>query len=549
TNLVGNALKFTTEGHVTLAVSMEEKQVRFAAQDTGIGIAAENLERIFQAFEQADSSTTRRHGGTGLGLDISRRLVALMGGALEVESELGVGSRFWFDLPLRPASSVERSRSKPHRVAIAIADEVEREAVAAALRFAGHHVVAPPEAEVVVHEDPSAQGGVCIVPPSGLADAGDRVRLARPFGAQALARAVRKAAGRTSSPPASSRVGGRVLLADDAEVNRKVIATQLAHLGYETVVVVDGEAAVRAVEEGPAFDVIMLDISMPAMDGYETARAIRALERGRGPRRAPMFALTGFQGEEHREQAMEAGFDRFLLKPLRLSDLDAVLTEARAHALPVIADDAWGQLVQLDDGSGAFLTEVVDGFLIRAEERMKLLAESRDVAATAHALKGSAAQLGARALQHACAELENEPDRLDDLLPVVTHELARASEELLHRIRPAPTSGGPASIVRVTLSDRLTREAVERALADAEPALSEGSAMLFDCRAMTGYEEDARGAFVAWHRTHQDRMGRVAIVTRRPLWRLVVSIMALGSGVAMRAFEDEDDALAWLEES
>ena len=232
-NLVGNAVKFTEDGQVRIAVARRGERIRLSVEDSGIGISREAQERLFEPFVQADASTTRRFGGSGLGLSISRRLVEAMGGSITVDSEVGVGSRFTVDVPLPPA--------------------------------------APPEPG-----SPSTTGP-------------------RP------------------------REGLRVLVAEDNPVNQLVVRRLLEQLGAVVTVVSDGEAALEAVEDGH-FDLVLMDIHMPRLDGLDAARALRA--RGSV---IPIVALTASALPEDRRAAKEAGMEGFLAKPLDPEALAASL--------------------------------------------------------------------------------------------------------------------------------------------------------------------------------------------------------------------------------
>lgn len=247
-NLVGNAIKFTepAEGLDVARVSLEvdadpSGQVRFVVRDTGVGIPSDRLEAIFDAFTQADGSITRRFGGTGLGLTISRQLVELMRGRIRAESTLGRGSTFTVTLPLEPArASGERSDA-----------------------------VAP-------------------LP-------------------------------RSESP-------ARILVAEDNRVNQLVIRRLLESLGHQVRMVSDGQQAVDAVAE-ERFDLVLLDLQMPVLDGLEAARRIRAREAGGA--RLPLVALTAHGMESHRRETQEAGMDGYLTKPISLDALVEALARWR----------------------------------------------------------------------------------------------------------------------------------------------------------------------------------------------------------------------------
>ena len=237
TNLVSNALKFTTEGEVSLTVAPGvEGDVRFVVADTGVGFDEEQKARIFGRFQQADGSITRRFGGTGLGLAISRELVELMGGWLECDSTPGQGSRFWFEIPLRSAEA-----------AVETAETVQ------------------PVGDV--REQPL-----------------------------------------------------RVLLADDHPANRKVVEIMLGATAMELVAVEDGAQALDLFKR-EAFDLVLMDMQMPVMDGLTATAAIRAFEAQDGRVRTPILMLTANAMAEHVEAGRAAGADGHLTKPLTLAAL------------------------------------------------------------------------------------------------------------------------------------------------------------------------------------------------------------------------------------
>jgi signal transduction histidine kinase/ActR/RegA family two-component response regulator len=247
TNLVSNALKFTAEGEVRLSVEDAANDcVRFTVSDTGVGFEPDQKARIFGRFHQADGSITRRFGGTGLGLAISRELAELMGGALDCDSEPGVGSRFWFEAPLPPADAAATG--------------------------------APDVADVDVTE-----------------------------------------------------VSLRILLADDHPANRKVIEVLLSGAAVELVCVADGKQAVEAFESG-GFDLVLMDMQMPVMDGLTATTEIRALETRHGLRRTPVLMLTANAMPEHIEAGRKAGADGHLAKPVTTATLFAGISRVLAGA-------------------------------------------------------------------------------------------------------------------------------------------------------------------------------------------------------------------------
>ncbi len=268
-NLVGNAVKFTEAGEVTVNVERldreERSMFRFEVRDTGIGIPPDRIDRLFQSFCQADSSTTRKYGGTGLGLAISKSLVALMGGAMGVESQPGAGSTFWFEIPLK------------------IEDE----------QF--------PAKE----NDPSSTQEIPSDATMEPRTPGDR--------------GVSRRAG-LNSPKRR-----RVLLAEDNQINQMVVQEVLSDRDIQCSMVENGLQAVQAVQDG-AFDLVLMDCQMPHMDGYDATRRIRELERaGQIVGHVPVLALTANATKGDRERCLEAGMDDYISKPFDAEGLlDAI---------------------------------------------------------------------------------------------------------------------------------------------------------------------------------------------------------------------------------
>ena len=281
TILVGNALKFTTEGGVALRGSAEETadglvRLRFEVADTGIGIPAGKQEMIFAAFNQADSSTTRRHDGTGLGLAIARQLVRMMNGEMGVDSVAGAGATVWF--------AVSLGRQADASIALP-----------AAARAPGHK---PAEAAGTIQAFSS---------PSG-----------RAFQA-ALSRA--------------GRSDIAILLVEDNAANMRVTQALLETLGCRVTPARNGLEAVALYREN-RFDLVLMDCQMPEMDGYEASRAIRQIERFQ-QRHTPIVALTAHAMEGSREASLDSGMDDQITKPLTMATLTGKLLEwlvaAEAH--------------------------------------------------------------------------------------------------------------------------------------------------------------------------------------------------------------------------
>lgn len=310
TNLVCNAVKFTDAGDVLVrAQAAQPGHVRFTVTDSGIGIAPERLPALFEPFEQADASTTREYGGTGLGLTITRDLVELMGGRLEAESELGRGTTFTFTLPLEaldePAATPSLAGARVH---VAVAHEPTRRAIASYL--AAHGAVCAEDAPLVISD--RAGSGIRLRP-AAQARRGD---LPSPVRRAQLVRAVSR---RIGPAPVGTAT---VLVADDNVVNRRVITAMLTQRGVTADAVADGAAAVEAVRAGD-YAAVLMDCEMPVADGFTATALIRAAEPD--DVRIPIIAMTGHVLDSDRARCRRAGMDDHLAKPIEPEALDAVV--------------------------------------------------------------------------------------------------------------------------------------------------------------------------------------------------------------------------------
>ena len=379
TNLVGNAVKFTDHGEVVVRAGLTEEALTppspsprsrcwFSVSDSGIGMSPDDLPRLFSTFTQLDASDTRRHGGTGLGLVISQRLVRLMGGDITCESALGRGTTFRFALAFPGASgaaAVEPSLGGK-RVVVAAASEAVRSALARPLARWGAQVQEASDAAglVAAVEFGRAAGGGRLLsfvdqPLLGTArigahdDAGLHVCALRPPGSGAatddgpvslaLTKPVRMAAVRSllelvASPAGEVGLDGperngrddrtrrtvRILVVEDNNVNQLVAVRMLHKLGWDADVASNGEEAITAVAAG-AYAVVLMDCQMPVMDGFAATAAIRAAERERGTVQVPVIAVTATATTEDKARCLAAGMDDYLTKPLTTDRIDAVL--------------------------------------------------------------------------------------------------------------------------------------------------------------------------------------------------------------------------------
>ena len=459
TNLVGNAVKFTDKGEVVLRVTLDESGdgaalVHFEVRDTGIGIDGELKPRLFQSFVQADGSASRKHGGTGLGLAISKRLVALMGGSIDVDSRPGRGSTFWFTVRFErqaeaapaPAPS---ARLAGRRVLVVDDNATNRQILRHQLGYWGLRVTAlesGPKGLALMQQAKTSGTGYDIAildmkmpEMDGLAlaraikqdPALDTVRLVlltsfgqRGHGAEAakigiaayLTKPVDEAdlydclvevldetrAGR--SPHLVTRhslreqrlpIAAHVLVAEDNEVNQKVAVKILEKLGYRVELAENGKEALAACARR-RYDAVLMDGQMPGMDGYEATRRIRERETRGGPR-LPIIAMTASAMKGDREKCLEAGMDDYVTKPVTPEKLEVALRKwvgaATAPAERAAAEPALeGEL--LDETVVQSLLSVDDdGTLMDEVVATFLRIAPARLAAIKKAAKGNAAML------------------------------------------------------------------------------------------------------------------------------------------------------------
>lgn len=416
-NITGNAIKFTESGEVVLHVKQDGEErdrvdLRFAVRDTGIGMDAAQQTRLFQAFSQADSSVTRRFGGTGLGLAISKAFIDMMGGRIEVESSPGAGTTF----------TVCISMMRTPRNAVASLNA---------------HVSA----------------------------AGDDF-VSQAFGTIAAAQ----------SPSAGSELGGvHILVAEDNAINQEIIINLLTDAGATVECVGNGRLAVeRAMADAKRYDLVLMDVQMPEMDGLMATRQIRARIDAAT---LPIIAMTAHVMEEERRNCTDAGMNDHVGKPLNPTTLIATLRKwsvrapsvaetappgpAMELALALPAFDVAGALARCS-GDEAFLrrlfVQFCQQFSSAADSMRDFIAagQDRDAQILAHTLGGTAGQVGARDLAAAARNIEGalrETDRapLDELV----ERLASVLAETMIMLQGIPATAPPtAASARVTISSK-----------------------------------------------------------------------------------------------
>ena len=526
-NLLGNAIKFTDRGEVVLEVSREpddgdELVLHFAVSDTGIGIAREKLDAVFEAFEQADTTTTRRFGGTGLGLAISARLVSLMGGRIWVESRLGEGSVFHFTARFQPAPEEESTAGRDARYAVLqgtpvlVVDDnaTNRLILEETLRNWGMRPQTASSADEALARMRRAQeigepfplvltdvhmpdrdgfdlvetvrgdlqiGSTIIMMLTSGDQPGDIARceqmgvacyLLKPVKQSELYDAIALALGLRSekeegaeAPSELSRPSRplRILLAEDSLVNQKLALGLLEKRGHAVTVANNGREAI-AKTESQTFDLALMDVQMPEMDGLEATAAIRARERRHGGH-LPIIAMTAHAMKGDRERCLEAGMDGYVTKPIRTRALfDAIEslagpaeqrngptdsgesqrpddTTPKGHA-----DVDWAETLRALGGDPKLLKAVIDAAV---EECPRLLEKIRQAVGendpgalrvAAHALKGSIRYFGTGSAYRIAYQLEAMArdarlEKAEESLATLEGEVARLMPVLLEYSR------------------------------------------------------------------------------------------------------------------
>ncbi|MEO6165540.1 MAG: PAS domain S-box protein, partial [Candidatus Binatia bacterium] len=508
-NLVGNALKFTTKGEVAVGVDVVEQNqnsisLRFAVNDTGIGIAKDKIDKLFNAFTQADSSITRKYGGTGLGLAISKKFVDLMGGQIGVSSEEGRGSSFWFTVKLEKSHLTEPARQSHadlSRLRMLIVDDSSThrallESYLSSLGIASQSAADAPLALKLLRA--SAQRGELpdlvlldsSLPGTNALEWAQAIRrenglsrlklllmttasqrfdlgvydnggidgfLTKPIGLAPLIESLAAATGiapkadastgltsRHSRAALAARQPLRILVADDNHINQKVAVSLLENLGHRADVVANGHEAIEAYRLVP-YDMILMDVQMPEMDGLETSRKIRALEKTKN-RHTPIIAMTAHARKEDQEKCLAAGMDDYVSKPVNPRELKAAIARRTAATMtmppiepatptptPAHADVLnFSQALELVDGNRELLCEVARIFLNQypkaLEETRRALAQEdyQTLTSTAHNLISSVGQLGGQRAGAAARKLElisSDGDRSQ--VPAALAELER----------------------------------------------------------------------------------------------------------------------------
>jgi PAS domain S-box-containing protein len=521
TNLTGNAIKFTEKGEVAVLASVVSKtdsqvMLRFSVRDTGIGIASDKLESVFESFSQEDTSTSRKYGGTGLGLAISKRLAELMGGEIGVSSEKGKGSEFWFTVSLAQQPERDRTRTtsasiKGVRMLVVDDNATNREILTARLTLWGAVVAECPDGasalQAMAHATEASEpfgvviadmrmpemdgvmlgrairsdprfNNVKLILMTSLGQQGRKAKFIEAGFAACLTKPVRPlelynhltrvlAPDATIWQPVSGdrqlpiRSGSaRILLAEDNAVNQQVAIGLLKKMGQKADAVANGLEAVKALENVP-YDLVLMDVQMPEMNGLEAAQRIRDPRSAVRNHTIPIIAMTANAMPGDREKCIMAGMNDYISKPVSMK----ALAEKLAQWLPVEQEPVAQQENTAINTSpkamqvsqpGAFdragfmdrvmgdeqMAEAVIGiFLGDMPKQMELLRSSLEAgdvetaARIAHSVKGAAANVGAEAMREVAREME-EAGKVGDLntltlgLPELLRKFEQFKEEM-----------------------------------------------------------------------------------------------------------------------
>lgn len=422
-NLIGNAIKFTDSGAVTLRIKAcdhaeagNTSQIQYQITDTGIGMDASTLARVFDSFTQADASTTRKFGGTGLGLTITKQLIEAMDGHLECQSSPGVGTTFDVYLPLNKGDELPRLEAPEATSAfLNLQNSLAAEALGNILRYLSVPTFTCSEQlrelesgdRLICYfdvgdgaEDEGLRDYDCLVnvrsdpnAPECYNAEGRFSQIATPLTAKAILKTL--SASQSSAQdqdgafrdehakllPLEARNGPKVLVVEDVKINQEIAKSMLEMLGASVTLASNGRQAIEALD-GNAFDIVFMDCQMPEMDGFEAVRAIRAREVETSSERTPVIALTAGGEQSEKGRAIEAGMNDYINKPFTLQDikgcLERFLTEADGTNLQLaIREISPSRSVKMFDQPTSPLsgndeqiiaTEVVNGILSVEEQ-------------------------------------------------------------------------------------------------------------------------------------------------------------------------------------
>jgi len=538
TNLVNNAVKFTERGEIRMSAELLERtgekcKLKFSVRDTGLGMTKEQAAKLFQPFTQADMSTTRKHGGTGLGLTICRRLVELMGGQICLESEPGYGSTFSFTVWLGIGEQKGSGKIVPERLQqlnVLVVDDnaAACEIIHESLRSIVHHVdaVASGNAAVasvkqrdsdepydiifmdwrmpgldglqasrIIKSDESLahQPAIVLVTAFGREEVREEAEhlhldgfLLKPVTKSMLIDALVNvfsspseeidAAGAAEASKEAKRLQGlRVLLTEDNEINQQIAVELLESVGATVDVANDGSIAVKKLfaHERPPYDIVLMDLQMPEMDGYQATRKIRSEARFT---KLPIIAMTAHATTEERERCLDAGMNDHISKPIDPSLFYETLSRfykqaesartveiqkppAKSKELDEIPNieglDTKDGLTRVGGNQKLYL-KLLRQFVDQQASAPQLIAEalaSKDFPTaerSAHTVKGVAGNLGAREIQQVAGTLEKSINSKDatNVLDDKLHKLESVLSSFIGRLKTAlPKQESPKAVV------------------------------------------------------------------------------------------------------
>ncbi len=529
-NLSGNSVKFTDKGEVFIRVTKEhetdrEVTIRFSVIDTGIGIPQDRIDRLFKSFSQVDTSTSRKYGGTGLGLVISKQLSEMMNGKIGVESECGKGSSFWFTAVMEKQPEDRQmgikvpENIKGERILVVDNHKTNRLVLREHLRSWGcrcHEVKTGNQVFEILQKaqqdgdpfrmvlieinlpgmdgetlgrkikgDAKLKDTILIILTS-LGQRGDASHFQKIGFAAYLSKPVKRlqlynclltVLGLHSEPSQqhsasivtrhtlaeSDRQNIRILVAEDNVINQKVALRILANYGFQAQAVDNGLEAVKALEREP-YDIVLMDVQMPQMDGFEATLKIRSPESAVADHNIPIIAMTAHAMKGDRERCLEAGMDDYVCKPINPEELcevinkqvacsnskvpanDIVKENFQSGEESVVFDKA--QLMHRLRGDEEFYKELVSDFLKDVAARLEELwaafgnNDAAQVEQQSHTVKGAAANMGASAMRDVADELElaGKSGKLDDV-----HTLLERIEKEFEKFKEASTSPPPST--------------------------------------------------------------------------------------------------------
>ncbi|MGA1824736.1 MAG: response regulator [bacterium] len=513
-NLIGNAIKFTHKGEILLHVKLEHEEdakvmIRCSVKDTGIGIPERKIKGLFQAFTQADPSTTRKYGGTGLGLAISKQLAELMGGHIGAESVKGKGSTFWFTAVLEKQKAREKTHQMPElRTDVSLQDirilavdnsrtnsrvigeiltvhkcrhEEVFDAKTALSKLHGAVEAKDPFTIAIINKimpqtdgetlgkmikaDPAIRDTALIMMTS-IGKRGDASRmekigfsayLVKPIKQSQLLACIKAVSGlkanneHVSAPIITRHTLAeenkrkiRILLAEDNAINQKVAIKTLDKLGYRADAVANGLEAIEALRSKP-YDLVLMDIQMPEMDGFTATTAIRNPETAVLNPNIPIIAMTAHAMKGDREKCINMGMNDYATKPIQPNELAKTIAkwlnmnaasnqetkEEKPKGKAVVFDRA--DFLERLDGDEEFLTELLEEFIEITPELINSIKEAIEkedmiqARRDAHTLKGASANVSALALREAALQMENSIKNNE--LDKITERQTRINQE------------------------------------------------------------------------------------------------------------------------